>query len=293
MRWGVAFSAALHVSLALLVYFGVPALFAPELAIEQPIPVDIITVAEVTTPPPLETVEEAVVEPEPEPVVEVEPVQESAPIPPPPETVAAPPPAEKAVKAPLPLPSPPAREKPAKKPVPPPPKPIKVAKAEPPPAPRPKPKPKPKFDSLLVNLAAVSARPRTDPKAEEKDHSHGEPAPVAASVATAVSPRAAPLSLSVVDAIRRQVEENWNVPVGAREARELTVEIHIVLLPDGTVRAAEIADKARLKRSGEEFFRAMAESAVRAVWRASPLQNLPPGKFDQWREITFTFRPPA
>ena len=111
--------------------------------------------------------------------------------------------------------------------------------------------------------------------------------------APAVPPRPAPLSLSVIDAIRRQVEENWNVPVGAREARELTVEIHIVLLPDGTVRAAEIADTARLIRSGEEFFRAMAESAVRAVWRASPLQNLPPGKYDQWREITFTFRPPA
>ena len=55
MRWGVAFSAALHVSIALLAYFGVPAMLAPEPMIEQPIPVDIITVAEVTALPPPET----------------------------------------------------------------------------------------------------------------------------------------------------------------------------------------------------------------------------------------------
>ena len=56
---------------------------------------------------------------------------------------------------------------------------------------------------------------------------------------------------------------------------------------------AQIVDRARMMRPGEEFFRTMAESARRAVLRASPLRNLPSEQYNQWREITFTFRPPA
>ena len=52
-------------------------------------------------------------------------------------------------------------------------------------------------------------------------------------------------------------------------------------------------DSARLNMPGEEFFRSRAESVLRAVHRASPLQDLPPEKYEQWREITFRFRPPV
>jgi outer membrane biosynthesis protein TonB len=108
-----------------------------------------------------------------------------------------------------------------------------------------------------------------------------------------LSPVEMRLAKSVANAIRRQIEQNWNVPAGALDARELKVEIRIVLRPDGTVVDARIVDSGRLNRAGEEFFRTMAESAVRAVWRASPLRDLPPRMYDQWREITFTFIPPA
>ncbi|MCH7943660.1 MAG: cell envelope biogenesis protein TolA, partial [Proteobacteria bacterium] len=59
------------------------------------------------------------------------------------------------------------------------------------------------------------------------------------------------------------------------------------------VKSARIVDSARLKQEGEEFFRSMAESAIRAVRRASPLRNLPPEKYELWREITFSFTPPV
>ena len=98
------------------------------------------------------------------------------------------------------------------------------------------------------------------------------------------------LSLSVSDAIRRQVEDNWNVPAGAADAADLTVEIRIYLMSDGEVSRAVIVDQSRLSDS---FYRSMAESARRAVMRASPLRDLPPEKYEQWREITFTFKPPV
>ena len=114
-------------------------------------------------------------------------------------------------------------------------------------------------------------------------------------MAQAVIPKLSdqPLSLNVVDAIRRQIEEKWSLPAGAADAGGLEVEIEIVLMRDGTVRKASIVDSAQLNLAGEEFFRTMAESALRAVQRASPLQNLPPEKYEQWREITFRFRPPV
>ncbi|MCH7889387.1 MAG: TonB C-terminal domain-containing protein [Proteobacteria bacterium] len=99
--------------------------------------------------------------------------------------------------------------------------------------------------------------------------------------------------MSVTRAIKRQVEANWMVPAGALDARKLQVEIRIVLRSDGKVLDARIVDQGRMNRSGEEFFRTVAESARRAVWRASPLRGLPPHLYDQWREITFKFIPPA
>ena len=99
--------------------------------------------------------------------------------------------------------------------------------------------------------------------------------------------------MTVSDSIRRQVEEKWNVPAGARDAGELDVEIYISLLPDGTVRKAEIVDRARMAQPGGEYYRSMAESARRAVLQASPLHDLPPDRYEEWREITFRFRPPV
>ena len=119
------------------------------------------------------------------------------------------------------------------------------------------------------------------------------PAAPAPTPSTVTSARDEPLSMTVSDSIRRQVEEKWNVPAGARDAGELDVEIYISLLPDGTVRKAEIVDRARMAQPGGEYYRSMAESARRAVLQASPLHDLPPDRYEEWREITFRFRPPV
>ncbi len=301
MTRGAAISAILHVSVALVVYFGAPSLFTPEAPLETPIPVAVYTISELTNLP----------SPEPEETVEPEPAEITIPPAPEPiETVALPPEPAKPAEAPQPepvaapepvvaaapeaaSPPPPNKPEPSKTPPPPPPKPTKVIKAAKA-ALKPKPEPPPKpdlFASLLVSVEEQAQAAAPGPPQEEKKAA--EPPPVTTPFAPVTATRDAPLSLSVLDAIRRQVEENWSLPAGAREARELMVEIHIVLLPDGTVRAVEIVDKARLGRPGEEFFRSMAESAVRAVRRSSPIRDLPPEKYEQWREITFRFRPPV
>jgi TonB family protein len=95
---------------------------------------------------------------------------------------------------------------------------------------------------------------------------------------------------SEVDLVRQQIARCWNVPAGARDAKDLVVEVRIAVDPDGTVRQATIVDQARL--GTDPFFRAAAESARRAFF--SPLcrpLHLPPDKYAIWRDLVVDFSP--
>ncbi len=304
MRNGLIISAILHLGMIVLAVFGLPVLFQPDEPETQPLLVELVTVAEVTTsqaPPEPEP------EPEPEPVKKVE--VEKKPPPKPPEPVAAP--------------APPRPAPPEVKPAPPAPKPepkpkelAELPKPAPKPAPRPKPKPEPQAKPVDLSKAP---KPRTKPVRPEKRFSadriaalldkrqKDKPPPVARAAETAAkaaapaepqpAPRLAlstdqPLTMNEIDAIRFQIQQCWSVPAGARDAENLVVRIRIFLKPDGSLaRPPEIIDGARMNLPGENFFRVAAESARRAVQKCSPLKNLPVTKYERWREITLTFNP--
>lgn len=90
--------------------------------------------------------------------------------------------------------------------------------------------------------------------------------------------------------MRQQIEQCWVVPAGAREAENLVVQLRVEMNPDGTVRTAEIQDRARM--ASDSFYRAAAESARRAVLnpRCSPLR-LPPEKYNAWKTLVLNFDP--
>ena len=295
MRRGATFSSVFHIAIILLVYFGVPSLFSIDNGIETPIPVTLYQVRDETVSPPPQAPEaEVEAESEPEPAPEKEPLpmppapEVSADAPPPPEpTTAKPEPAPRVAEA-VAQPLPPTIPEPSLAPPPPPPKPVDLAKPKPAPEPVVAEKPAPP-DPLASLLKSVMESAQNAIKLERKqaETQPAEPPPETSTVSR-VSDE--PLSSSVSDAIRRQVEDKWSLPAGATDAGELAVEIRISLLPDGTVQWARIVDQARLSQA---FYRAMAESARRAVQQASPLRGLPPEKYEQWREITFTFKPPV
>lgn len=274
--------------------------------------------------------EPKIVEPEPPkpepPKPEPPKVVETPPPPPPP-----PPPPQKVVEQPKPEPPKPeppkpqppkpaevkpepapkiAEPKPEPKPEPPkveppkpePPKP--VAKVEPPkpapPKPEP-PKPQPKrddtFDRLLKDLA--NKKPATEPPKEEaKKPEPPKPQPQQQAALPPTPNRSPPprpmtegqLSLSELDAIRSQIAQCWNVPAGARDARNLVVELQVDMNPDATVRNVRVVDESRM--TSDAFFRAAAESALRAVRnpRCNPLR-LPAEKFDTWKSFILNFNP--
>jgi outer membrane biosynthesis protein TonB len=98
------------------------------------------------------------------------------------------------------------------------------------------------------------------------------------------------LTITEEDALRRQIEQCWNPPVGARDAQSLVVEVVIDVNADRTVSNAEVVDK--FKYATDPFFRAAADAAIRAVRnpKCNPLE-LAPDKYEQWKRINFTFDP--
>lgn len=316
-RRGLVMSGALHVLLGVVLVLGLPTLFHPPKPEEMPIAVQLVTMGpetRATHPNPDVPKPHAALEPplpgppaekpSPEPPKPAPPpsAAEAPPEPPdpvPPQVKPAPqtpttPPAEPPKQAELPPPPPLPEPKPA--PPPPPPKPpVAAASAKPPPAP-----PRqaarmeakaaaPKynagqFDALLRNLAAQDAPPSPD----------APPQTTRAAVGRATSQPHAPLgsqlSASEMDMVREQISRCWNVPAGARDAKDLVVEIRVAVQPDGTVQQATIVDQGRA--NGDPFFRAAAESARRAFFNplCRPLR-LPPDKYELWKDMVVDFSP--
>lgn len=90
--------------------------------------------------------------------------------------------------------------------------------------------------------------------------------------------------------LKQQLAMCWNVTAGARYAESLIIEVSLTMNHDRTVREARIKDQFRYNR--DSFFRAAADSALRAVHhpRCTPLL-LPLEKYEQWKVINITFDP--
>ncbi|MDA1097622.1 MAG: hypothetical protein O2967_01450 [Proteobacteria bacterium] len=303
MRNGIAISTLLHAAVVAAAFFGLPDLLTPPQVMEQPIIVELVTVAERTVtqkppepkaekPPPAAPELKAAEQPKPEPPVEKalppEPAKkvEAPPPPPLPEPV-------KPKETTVPLPEPKFTKRPVEKPT----IPLKLASAEPPEAfrtlPRPRARPKRARRQFSADrIAALLDKDQKEQPAEPRDQAAkskaAKPPPSKARAPEPVA-RAQPMTMSEVDAIRHQIEKCWSIPAGARDAENLVVRIKIFLNTDGSLsKAPEIVGS---NQSGDPFYRTAAESARRAVLKCQPLRNLPAEKYSNWREITLTFNP--
>ena len=316
---GFALSAALHVVFGTIIILGLPTLFHPRPPEEMPIAVQLVTMGPETraTHPNPNTPERLA---KLEPPLPGPPAEKPAPEPMPPKPAPPPSTAE----------APPAPAPPQPKPVPPAPStpPVvqpKQAEASPePPAPAPpQPKPLPPRPSPKPAVAAAPPRPpverprqmaRNEAKAEAKEYKPGQfeallknlaaqdtpPSPTALPQTTHVAPGRASaqphaplgsqLSASEMDMVREQISHCWNVPAGARDAKDLVVEIRVAVLPDGNVQQATIVDQGRA--AADPFFRAAAESARRAFFNplCRPLR-LPAEKYEMWKNMVVDFSP--
>ncbi len=252
--------------------------------------------------------------PEPPKPARAEPPPSPPPPSPPPTTHqrADPPPAPQPPKAPPPRPQPPPQPAKAElaKEEPPPARPVEKPAAERPPPPKPKPpepprpteaapkppakpepaKPQPakpaqedSFAALLRSVERLERRVQADQASPGRGRA--EPQPADARGAALRADQA--LTQGEIDAIRRQIERCWNVPVGVRGIETMQVRLRIAMNRDGSVARVGIEDQARMV--ADPAFRTVAESAQRAVLTCQLV--LPVEKYDQWREMVMTFHP--
>jgi len=327
-RAAYIFSAAFHLLVVVLVFTGLPQLFKEKPPEEMPIVVQLVNIAPETRATKLAQDRprpDAKPDAEPAPPAPPTPKPElpkptPAPPPPPPPPAPKPPePKPEPPKPPEPKPEPPPPPPPPPEPKPPEPKPPEPKpeppKPEPPKPPEPKPpeaKPKPKpeppkeqkaeppkqeqpqktqqadFDALLKNLTRQKTAPQQTPP--DKPTKTASAAPAQPSAQPLNAPLGSELSASEKDLVAAQIAECWNPPVGAKDAKDLVIKLSVFMRPDGTVEDARIVDMVRYAADG--FFRAAADSAVRAVKnpRCSPLK-LPLNKYEQWKNFTFNFNP--
>ncbi|HAX90935.1 MAG TPA: hypothetical protein DCY07_01840, partial [Rhodospirillaceae bacterium] len=234
------------------------------------VPVDIVEIGEITNTRIRDTEEQEAAKtapPKPAPAPEVK-------EPEPPKPIEPPKPVE---KAPEPAPDEAALPEPSKKPKPP---------------EKPKEAPKPQVDplaSVLKNVAKLKPTPPapTDARPDPKKNDGTTQTGTTSNQGPALADR---LTISQEDLLRRQIAGCWNMPIGARNAEELIVEVLIEVNEDRTVRSAEIVDQTRF--ATDSHFRAAAEAALRALRhpKCTPLE-LPPDQFEQWKTIRFNFDP--
>ena len=79
-----------------------------------------------------------------------------------------------------------------------------------------------------------------------------------------------------------------DIPIGIPYEDDLIVKIKLHLDPDGTVSDIEVLDHARMNKPGQNSFKILAESAVRAVRNCQPLK-VPRSGYDKWKVLQLNF----
>lgn len=326
MRTGLTVSLVGHVVLIAAAVVTLPSAFSSaEIGAVETIPIELVDIAEVTdlrigldeapplpepepqpaaqpepAPEPMSQPEpepevqpepqpEPVPEPQPEPAAELLPEPEPPPVEPEPEPVVEPEPeasaeptSEPAAMAPVPLarPTPPPQPEPQPGP-------------EPAPAPEAIPQPERTLEQLLAeaqpaepDLAAPQSEETFDADQiaallDEEAVGGGDP-----DLGVASGQPDAAMTQSEIDALARQIGRNWFPPVGWTNPAEVRVVLEFRLNRDGTLQ-----DRPNVVQYPPgQYAQAAAESAVRAVIQTAPYQ-LPPEKYDSWREVRMTFDP--
>lgn len=99
-----------------------------------------------------------------------------------------------------------------------------------------------------------------------------------------------PLSITEKELIATQIENHWNLPMGAENIHLSRILVYISLNIDGSVTEVKILNK-ECNGVSDASCNTVAESCIRAVWQASPLKHLPQDRYDTWKNFKFLFDP--
>ena len=96
------------------------------------------------------------------------------------------------------------------------------------------------------------------------------------------------MSVTEIMIIKSQIEDKWVQPVG--NLKNINVKISVDLEIDGTVIKADIVS-INCPAGADQICQLVAESAKKAIKKASPIKNLRPDRHDIWKTIDLDFYP--
>lgn len=104
------------------------------------------------------------------------------------------------------------------------------------------------------------------------------------------APTAAQATMSELDAIKAQIEQNWLIDSGAQGIEDMIVVLRVQINPDGSVRDVRLEPESVGRYQSDRAYRAVADSAVRAAYKSSPLRY-PREKYQTFQSIVLRFQP--
>ncbi|MDH7641051.1 cell envelope biogenesis protein TolA [Sphingomonas oryzagri] len=112
----------------------------------------------------------------------------------------------------------------------------------------------------------------------------------------ASAPRAAAISAQsmsgLIALIAAKVKPCYNPPAGGADSGQIVTLLSIRMNKDGSVASVTPGAQSGVNGSNSAYARQMADAAVRAVRRCSPITGLPPELYDGgWSDFDFRFRP--
>jgi len=99
--------------------------------------------------------------------------------------------------------------------------------------------------------------------------------------------KASQTSQNELGALQARLQQLWNPPAGAKDPRELTVEVEVQLKPDGTLAAPPVV----MTHGSSPLFLAAKDSAIRALYQGQPYTMLRPEHYEDWKEVSIVFDP--
>lgn len=96
------------------------------------------------------------------------------------------------------------------------------------------------------------------------------------------------LTMSEMDALRGQIQNNWSIIPGLADAADVRIQVKMKLDQNGDI----IGDPEVVATGGSDSARrALAGGARRAIMKSRPFKGLPPEKYDAWSEVVVNFDP--
>jgi outer membrane biosynthesis protein TonB len=99
-----------------------------------------------------------------------------------------------------------------------------------------------------------------------------------------------PLSITEKLLVKGQIEKNWRPPVGSESLAEVRVLLHMTLEKNGEIKTVTVKNIICPSNSNTTC-KLTAESVIRAVRKSSPIENLPPERYNTLRTFDLIFDP--